>query len=104
MRNRAANDIPGKFIIFVCVGFNPKMNFTKLTGTACLFFVAVHGGCRLGDGFLVRYLGFMYVDAHLELGFSAADGGIDVLISHTLQNGLEGCIVIVPAQGHIFFA
>jgi len=64
----------------------------------------VHGGSGFGDGLLIRDLGLGDDDPNLELGFGAADGNVDMLITHTLQNGLQGGVVIVVGQGHILFA
>ena len=77
---------------------------TKGGGVACLLLMAVHGFSLLCDGFLIRNTRNFRQQVDLELGFSAADGNINVLIAHTLQNGLVGVHVIVPGQGHVFFA
>ena len=39
-----------------------------------------------------------------NFALGAADGDIDMLIAHTLQNGLQGGVVVVRSEGHILFA
>jgi len=80
------------------------MHLTELTGAAGLFLVAVHGGGGFGDGFLVGNLGFLDIDTNLEFGLGAADGNLDVLVSHTLQDGLVRGGFVMPGKGHILFA
>ncbi len=60
------------------------MDFAELSGTAGLFFVAVHGGGLAGDGFLVWNLGFARQQVDLEFGLSPANGYVDVLVAHAL--------------------
>ncbi len=100
--NGAAEHFVLKFVIAFCQRHNTQMDFTKLTRTAGLLFMAIHCSSIFRDGFLVRYFGGLDQQVDLELGFSAADGHIDVLVTHALQNGLQGGSLVEPGQGHIF--
>jgi len=104
LRNCATENFPDKVKVAFGEGLNAQMDFTKLTRTARLFLMAVHGAALAGDGFAVGHTGFRRDNAYLEAGLSAADGNFDMLVAHTLKDGLVGRDVIVPGEGHILFA
>ena len=100
----AAEDLADELKLLLFQRLDAHVDFGKLPSAAGLLLVAVLGITVLGDGLPVRHTRLFRIQASLELGFGLADGYVDVLPPHTLEDGLVCAGLLVPGQGHIFFA
>ena len=66
--------------------------------------MAVHPISLFGDAFPVWNLWFRCHQTDLELTFSSADGHVNVLIAHPLQDRLACGMFLEPGKRHVLFA
>ncbi len=72
------------------------MHFGELARPASLLLVAVLRVPDLGDRLPVGYLGDLGLEPHLEFGLCLADGHVNMLIAHALEDGLIGAAFLMP--------
>ena len=89
----------------VVVGLDEHVDFAKLTGTAGLFLVTVHGFGALGDGLAVGDVGSGEVDSEFVLVFEVPFDGVEVEFALAAEDYLaefaavfEGEAAVVGAE------
>jgi hypothetical protein len=65
--------------------------------------VAVRGRACAGNGFLVGDARLFGGQAGLELVLRFANGDVDMLVAHALQDSLVRGGFVIPGKGHVLF-
>ena len=102
-RDSAAEDVFGKFKIFLFAGLKLNPDMTVLTVTAGLFLVFSFNLDFFAYSLSVRNFGFEKINRNAEFCFKFAYDNVKVLLAHTGNQHLTCFFIICYFKARIFF-
>ncbi|CAB4572904.1 unannotated protein [freshwater metagenome] len=107
-RNATTGDLVGEFVDLVRRNFHRlerDLHLCELTGSTRLLLVGVVVLFDLSaNGLAVRNLWLANVCLNVELATHAVDEDVEVELAHTGDNGLASFLVLLHAEGRVFFS
>ena len=95
-RNAAPDDFAYKLEFGAFMRLDPHVNLGELSRSAGLLLVAILRTSDLGNGLPIGNLRYLHLKSDLEFRLGLPDGDVDVLIAHSLQDGLVCAGLLVP--------